>query len=567
MSNKNDVMIRIKKMNDIRQIQTTKIKIPQNRYTLDSVIAFLYKDSVLKTRKVLNHFYRYYNSLDISLYENKNEIKSRLWVIIKTLHFIVNERIYEYNSLKSELLSDDEIDDLKIEIIDGIDKLKIGYEESKKLIKKIEDGLNYGYVLTIKDILSDLALCIDDDDFGSYKEASTALYDLAANIMTMKRDIDIDESDITFSLEPEKFDIAISDAMVKLQDKLKIFRTGIQWLNTILAPGYMSKRLYMYLAFPGGGKSQMLLKTALDIKKYNRTKPKDPDKRPTVLYITMENSVEETVERIFNMLVCNDDIRNFRTDMVIRKLKENGNLVLTDDDNINIVIKYYPNKSISTGDLYGIINDMDDDGNEVIALILDYVKRIKPVDRYTSEKEELKNITNELKNLANYFDIPVITAQQLNRNAASVVDAALQAKKEDVAKLVGRDAVAGAWEIIENSDWVCVLHQEVKQDDNRVYMTFKLLKRRYRSSDDDVNMRKLEYFNHPYDPNNEIRLMDDIHLSKPLSLKLLGQGLVPMEQGKRGKTNVVDRKSLLDDDIIYDNIEFESFDESRTINY
>ena len=40
-----------------------------------------------------------------------------------------------------------------------------------------------------------------------------------------------------------------------------------------------------------------------------------------------------------------------------------------------------------------------------------------------------------------------ITAQQLNRVAASVVDSALQAKKEDVTKLVGRDGIAGAWEI------------------------------------------------------------------------------------------------------------------------
>ena len=40
-----------------------------------------------------------------------------------------------------------------------------------------------------------------------------------------------------------------------------------------------------------------------------------------------------------------------------------------------------------------------------------------------------------------------ITAQQLNRSGASVVDAALQANKEDVTRLGGRDAIAGAWEI------------------------------------------------------------------------------------------------------------------------
>ena len=68
--------------------------------------------------------------------------------------------------------------------------------------------------------------------------------------------------------------------------------------------------------------------------------------------------------------------------------------------------------------------------------------------------------------------------------AASVVDAAIQAKKEDVTRLVGRDGIAGAWEIIENSDFVCILNQEVKMDTGDLYMTFKLLKRRYRSAEE-----------------------------------------------------------------------------------
>ena len=75
------------------------------------------------------------------------------------------------------------------------------------------------------------------------------------------------------------------------------------------------------------------------------------------------------------------------------------------------------------------------------------MKRIRPAERASDEKTELKNISNELKEVAKFFDIPVITAQQLNRSGASVVDAALQAKKEDVTRLVGRDAIAGAWEI------------------------------------------------------------------------------------------------------------------------
>ena len=111
------------------------------------------------------------------------------------------------------------------------------------------------------------------------------------------------------------------------------------------------------------------------------------------------------------------------------------------------MIKEYRNRELDTNDLYTIINDLADEGVEVVALIVDYMKRIRPAERASDEKTELKNITNELKELAKFYDIAVITAQQLNRSGAAVVDSALQAKKEDVTRLVGRDSIAGAWEI------------------------------------------------------------------------------------------------------------------------
>lgn len=291
-----------------------------------------------------------------------------------------------------------------------------------------------------------------------------------------------------------------------------------------------------------GGKSQLLLKAALDIKKYNKVEPKDPDKTPAVLVILMENNIDETVERLFNMCVTSDDIRNYSEKQIIKKLKEEGGLRITEKSNVDLVIKYYPNRSIDTNDLYGIIKDLDDSGTETIALVVDYVKRLKPAERANTEKEELKNITNELKTLANDLDIPVITAQQLNRTASSVVDAAIQNKKEDVTKLVGRDGVAGAWEIIENSDVVIIINQEVKLDTEEVFLTFKLLKRRYRSSETNEKLKRLDYFNHPYEKGNTIKLIDDIDLAKSLSLLSLSSQFVALEDVKKKNKSAVERE-------------------------
>lgn len=549
-------------------IKSAKIRIKLNITTLDSLISFLYKESVLRTRKTMNNIRKFINALDYSLYEGEVELLARIWIVQKTLEARLVEGFANDNMVMKYCLDDVECDGLKESILTRIvnDDKKITHEESKYLINQIDDQLNFGYTLALKEVIQDYMNMLDANDIKSYKAISKDLYQLASSIININRSSRSLDSDQTFSLHPDAFATIVGDAVQRLKDRNRIFVTGIKRWNTILSPGYMSKRLYTYLAFPGGGKSQILLKSALDIRKYNAgIQTKDPDKRPAVLFITMENSIDETIERIFNMTTSNDDIRNFSQKQIVRKLKEEGGLTLSDKNNIDIIIKYYDNRAIDTNDLYGIIQDLEDEGVETIALILDYLKRIRPSEKANSEKEELKNITNELKCLATYFDIPVITAQQLNRVAATVVDAAIQAKKEDVTRLIGRDGVAGAWEIIENSDVVIIINQEIKTDTGDMYMTFKLLKRRYRSSEESEKLRKLEYFNHPYDRENGIKLLDDFDLDKPLSLTSLAAQFIGAEEvSKRGKKNATARENK--DSSTGFNAEFAPFDFDKHMN-
>ena len=97
-------------------------------------------------------------------------------------------------------------------------------------------------------------------------------------------------------------------------------------------------------------------------------------------------------------------------------------------------------------------------------------------------------------------------------------------------------------------------------------MTFKLLKRRYRSSDEDEKMRKLEYFNHPYEPGNEIKLIDDIDLDRPLMVTSLSNQLVSLEDMKRGKKNAVEREEKSNKQI-YQMMEFDPFDDTQSIQF
>ena len=47
---------------------------------------------------------------------------------------------------------------------------------------------------------------------------------------------------------------------------------------------------------------------------------------------------------------------------------------------------------------------------------------------------------------------------------------------------------------IENSDFVCVINPEIKADTDELYLVFKMLKRRYRSVEEDEKMNYEDLF-------------------------------------------------------------------------
>lgn len=95
---------------------------------------------------------------------------------------------------------------------------------------------------------------------------------------------------------------------------------------------------------------------------------------------------------------------------------------------------------------------------------------------------------------------------------------------------------------IENSDWVCIINPQTKRGTDELYMVFKLLKRRYRSTDTDEKLRRLEYFNQPFEEDSEIRLVDDYYMDEPVALTSLSTEFDPAENNnKRGSSSAVQR--------------------------
>src|SRR5699024_4039060 len=129
----------------------------------------------------------------------------------------------------------------------------------------------------------------------------------------------------------------------------------------------------------GGFKSGLLLNIMRQIKMYNKGRPhKDPTKRPTILFLSQENNIWETFLRIFGIFGRPEDIKKYKPREIIKILKEGGFTTVNDDLDIDIEFRYYGNMDIGVPDIKGIVEELDNDGREVIIVIQDYIERLRP---------------------------------------------------------------------------------------------------------------------------------------------------------------------------------------------
>lgn len=98
-------------------------------------------------------------------------------------------------------------------------------------------------------------------------------------------------------------------------------------------------------------------------------------------------------------------------------------------------------------------------------------------------------------------------------------------------------------EVVENADVVIIINVEKKRQTGQYYLTFKRVKIRYKDLSD------ISYFNHPFDNNNRMKLLDDIHLDQSLSEDSLVSDFDAVDMNKKGKRTAVEREVIPEDDL------------------
>ena len=221
------------------------------------------------------------------------------------------------------------------------------------------------------------------------------------------------------------------------------------------------------------------------IKKYNRDYiTKDPTKRPCVVLLTMENTVTESVERLFGMATGRSNMSDYTVENAMRMLREEGELYLTDASPIDIIIKFKPSNSVDTSYLYTLTEDLEDQGLEVIAMFQDYIGRIRSTERLADTRLEYGMVVDEFKTYAEIKDVPVITVGQLNRDASKHIDEARTNSQSDLVRLIGRSNISESMLILNNIDAGFMIAPEVKATGER-YLGVQRIKIRYNAGDRD----------------------------------------------------------------------------------
>lgn len=482
---------------------------------LNAMIGYIYKETNQITKKAILNMNRLFNKIDDDIYNANTKMYTRIKFIKRSLDGILNGGILNKELLVSyakNVNDDEETQD----IISNLDRYtRLNYDEINYISKCVEDRLKYINVYMYKDKIFDTVEKLDRGDYETLEEINEELVDICKQVVSNHRMLRVMEENDSFSLDQDTFEDNVSRIMKRLKTETYILRTGLQYQNDILGGGYYGGRLYTYMALPANFKSGILLKAARDIKKYNAGLKTKSGKQPTVLMITCENDIDETLERLFLMTSSNVDLTAYSTAEAIRLLKEVGEMTITNENNINIVIRYFNNFAISTADLITMIDDLADEGKEVIALIVDYLKRIRPEDWSNEEITQLKNVTNELKNIAQNYKIPVITAMQLNREAARAIDQAALSGKSDLIRQAGRANVGSSWTIVENSDFACIINLEEQKSSGQLFLSFSRVKIRY-------SRNKRTTFSHPFNLENAMMLLDDVNLDNTLSVDYIG---------------------------------------------
>lgn len=533
---------RNEKYNKIKEKKIDRISMKLDIVLLQVFCNFIVSENKNIHKSNIINMNNLFNNLDMSMYENDTEKLNKINFIKKGIDARLNYNLNKKELILSHISGGILSDDINY-IVDEINSDEVIWVNNI-----VADALNFGYLYSDVNRISDLCDKFKTADYESKPKILKLFKDTVFSLQDKFRQTEANaSSDIYFSLDDNKFDECITEVYDKVTSPSNKLITGCVGINELMGGGFEATRVYGLFGLPGEGKSLTMLDFAIQIKKYNPGYIcKDPTKKPCVVYLTLENSLEETVVRLCEMVGIEGSMGDYSINELCKKLRTEGELYLNSASPMDLIIIYKPGMSVDTNYLYELVENLEDQGKEPVALILDYIKRIRSATDNSDMRIALGNVINELKVFANLKDLVVITASQLNRDATSHIDESRKANKNDLVRMLGRSQIGESLLILENIDGSFMITPEY--DANGVkYLGIQRVKNRYKASN-------LTYLYYPY--QGEIKLLEDYNAIEPVYKTTMKD--IPQNYNNLTKINEVkdinEVKLLKSCDNIYDRL-------------
>jgi replicative DNA helicase len=263
----------------------------------------------------------------------------------------------------------------------------------------------------------------------------------------------------------------IIDEIRNKYSKKNVMPSGITDLDTdFLGGGFQPSRLYMFPGTSGVGKSLLLLNMAIRgaLCPYPELGPFFLPETPYLdlppervfLYITMENYPYETWIRLFSSLL--DQTKEEVLQMIfgnsvapveIQKLIK-GPMAKRHS---SIQIEYFAPNNITPVTIAGLINKYNSNPEKrvVKAVYIDYLDLLKPDVSKDMWRLDLGEIASGLKSISARYEVPIITATQLNREAY---------KRNKKNELAGAEMIAESIQKLFIADFTAVMIRDNNDD-------------------------------------------------------------------------------------------------------
>ena len=454
------------------------------------------------TRKSLNNFYKLISSIDKEFY--KKDVNTHAMIL--TIEVLILARLEGENDTETFLSRVQiEVSDTYLDVKENIiyptiiSSEDVADKDIRFIERTIETYIKYNTVLSKKDEILDTVTDISSGNINNLPEAITSLRTLISNLNDEFKitDVNTDRYTMAHTIQEEFIEDILKETFDYYTSPKLVLKTGLKRFNEMLSRqgGFLGGKFYMFHADTNTFKSALLLYIAKWIQKYNSHVFLEDflhnKKRPTILYISLENAYREDASRYFSAYT-QTNISSYSDFSDIKSMwTKNYNIT---NSIIDITLLHAEDNTFGIKDLKNAIVQLEDEGYVVITVLLDSFDLLAPLDedKFNDERIQLTKNGKAIQKFIKERPFPLISVHQMNREGNKSTTEKREKGAINIGKALGRQYISGAYDIERRVSFSAYLYIETSPYDNKEYLEISRGKMRYEKTDIDFFAHELK---------------------------------------------------------------------------